>query len=80
VSSRWIGSGSKDHTGASEPLAAIRYMARLYSCTMYDADKGIRTGYCYDDMIPRPLRHTQQGVSKALQRVAEGRLGRDPRG
>ena len=55
-------------------------MAQLYSCTMYDADKGIRTGYCYDDMIPRPLRHTQQGVSKALQRVAEGRLGRDPRG
>jgi transcriptional regulator len=67
---------------------------------MYDADKGIRTGYYYDDMvapkrdalivrlrrkgwsqakIARRLGHTQQGVSKALQRIAEGRLGRDPR-
>lgn len=23
----------------------------LYSCTMYDAGKGIRTGYYYDDMV-----------------------------
>jgi hypothetical protein len=73
----------------------------LYSCTMYDADKGIRTGYCDDDMvapkydgltvrlrrkgwsqakIARRLGHTQQGGSMALQRIAEGRLGRDPRG
>lgn len=52
----------------------------LYSCTMYDADNGIRTGYCHDDMIARRLGHTQQGVSKALQRIAEGKLGRDPRG
>jgi hypothetical protein len=47
---------------------------------MYDADKGIRTGYCHDDMIARRRGHTQPGVSKALQRIAEGRLGRDPRG
>ena len=47
---------------------------------MYDADKGIRTGYCHDDMIARRRGHTQPGVSKALQRIAEGRLVRDPRG
>jgi transcriptional regulator len=28
----------------------------------------------------RRLGDTQQGVSKALQRIAEGRLGRGPRG
>jgi DNA-binding MarR family transcriptional regulator len=66
---------------------------------MRDADKGIRTGYYYDDMvaperdalivrsrrkgwsptkIARRLGLTQQGVSKALQRIAESRPGRDP--
>lgn len=73
----------------------------LYSCTMCDADKGIRTGYYDADMvapkcdaltvryrrkglpqatIARRLGHTQQGVSKAPQRIAEGRLDRDLRG
>jgi hypothetical protein len=73
----------------------------LYSCTMYDAGKGIRTGYYYDDMVA-PERYAlivrlrckgwpqaqdvrrpgllQQGASRALQRIAQGRLGRDPRG
>src|ERR1700751_3108821 len=68
----------------------------LYSCTMYDAGKGIRTRDYYDDMVAperdaliirllckgwsqaqdaRRLALLQQGVSRALQRIAEGRLG-----
>jgi hypothetical protein len=68
---------------------------------MYDAGKGIRTRYYYDDMVAperdalivrlrcegwsqaqdaRRLALLQQGVSRALQRISEGRLGRDPRG
>lgn len=42
----------------------------LYSCTMYDADKGIRTGYCHDDMIARRRGHTQQ----ASRRPCKGLL------
>jgi transcriptional regulator len=68
---------------------------------MYDAGKGIRTRYYYDDMVAperdalivrlrckgwsqaqaaRRLALLQQGVSRALQSISEGRLGRDPRG
>jgi hypothetical protein len=37
---------------------------------MYDADKGIRTGYCHDDMIARRCGHTQQ----ASRRPCKGLL------
>lgn len=84
-----------------ERFAPFGTRRELYSCTMYDAGKGIRTRDCHDDMVAperdaliirlrckgwaqaqdaRRLALLQQGVSRALHRIAEGRLGRDPRG
>jgi len=78
-------------------LAPSATRRELYSCTVYDAGRGIRTRYYYDEMvasersalivrlrrkawpqtkIARRHRLTEQGVSKSLLRIAEGRPGR----
>lgn len=77
----------------------------MHHGAMYEADRGIRRSYYYDDggmtagqrdeliwklhqrgfsqgKIARQLGNTitQQGISRALKRIAAGRVGAGPRG